>query len=135
MPENTQKYTNHTEEEIDIYLKKVKKCIKRGKFIVLNTDKRHENQEFIKKYSINSKKQKDMLLLLDTKDFCYSADNYDNTKERLYIFAKEYELDCWGIKNNVLVYIKIALKEADFVVVISFHKPNRKIKKFCTRRL
>ena len=49
MPENTQKYTNHTEEEINIYLKQVKKCIKRGKFRVLDTDKRKENQEFIKK--------------------------------------------------------------------------------------
>ena len=129
MPENTQKHIDHTEEEIDIYLKQVKKCIKRGKFKVLNTDKRKENQEFIKKYRLNSKKLKEMLLAIDKEDFCYSADDYDNLGERLYIFAKEYELDYWGIKNNVLVYIKIALKENEFVVVISFHEPQKRIKK------
>lgn len=129
MPENTQKHINHTEEEIDIYLKEVKKCIKRGRFRVLDTANRQENQEFIKKYRLSEKRQKEMLLSLETLDFCYSADDYDNPGERLYIFAKEYELDCWGIKSKVLVYIKMTLKKEDFVVVISLHEPNRKIKK------
>lgn len=76
MPENTQKYTDHTEEEIDGYLRKVKKCIKRGRFKVEDNDKRKENKEFIRKYRLNSRKQKEMLLAIETTDFCYSADDY-----------------------------------------------------------
>lgn len=129
MPENTQKHVNHTQEEIEEYLKQVKKFIKRGKFKVLDTAKRQENQEFIKKYRISTKKSKEMLLALDVLDFCYSADDYDKTGERLYIFTKEYELDSWGIKSKILVYIKMVLKREEFVVVISFHEPNKKIKK------
>lgn len=128
MPENTQKYTNHTKEEIDAYLREVKKCIKRGRFKVEDNDKRKENKEFIRKYRLNSRKQKEMLLAIETIDFCYSADDY-KTGKRLYFFTKEYELDDWGIKCNVLVYIKIELKENDFVVVISFHEPRKRIKK------
>jgi len=70
-----------------------------------------------------------MILFINTLDFCYSVDDYIDNNERLYIFAKEYELDNWGIKNKVLVYIKIALKNNDFVVIISFHEANKKIEK------
>lgn len=64
MPENTQKYTNHTKEEIDAYLREVKKCIRRGRFKIEDNDKRKENKEFIRKYRLNSRKQKEMLLAI-----------------------------------------------------------------------
>lgn len=129
MPEDTKKYENHTKEEIEKYLEEVKKCVIKGNFIIPNTDNRKENQEFIKKYKLTSKKQKEMILKIDALDFCYSVDNYKDVSERLYVFAKEYELDNWGIKNKVLVYIKTVLKDNNFVVVISFHEPNKKIKR------
>ena len=129
MPKNTQKYVNHTVEEIEEYLKMVKKCISKGNFFIPNTSKRKENQQFIEKYRLNTRKQKEMLLSIEALDFCYSVDDYENHNERLYIFAKEYELDNWGIKEKILVYIKIVLKNSNLVVVISFHKVNKKIKK------
>ena len=70
-----------------------------------------------------------MLIKLETNDFCYSADNYNNPQERLYFFGREYELDNWWTIENVEVYIKIARKEKDFIVVVSFHELEKKIKK------
>lgn len=128
MEKITQKYTNHTEEEIEAFLLIIRKQINMGKFIVLNSKSREKNKIFIEEYRLNSNKQRQMVLALETKDFCYSVDDYNNA-ERLYIFCKEYELDNWGIIQKIDVYIKIALKKDDFVVVISFHEPERKIKK------
>ena len=70
-----------------------------------------------------------MLIELEANDFCYSADNYNDPQERLYFFCREYELDNWGTIENVEVYIKIARKQDDFIVVVSFHKPEKNIKK------
>ena len=129
MQNDTSKYTNHTKEEIEEYLKIVKKSVNADKFIVCSTEKNEKNREFIFKYGLTKNKQKKMLIQLEANDFCYSADNYRNPQERLYIFCKEYELNNWGIIENVEVYIKIARKQDDFVVVISFHKPEKSIKK------
>ena len=129
MSEKTKKYTNHNKEEIEEYLSIVKKQVNRGKYIVLNNGKRESNKKFIEEYRLNSNKQKQMILLLEVADFCYSVDNYNYPEERLYVFCKEYELDNWGIIEKVEVYIKITLKENNFVVIISFHKPEKKIKK------
>lgn len=125
--EETNKYTNHSIEEIDLYLKKIKEQIEKENFIVPVTDKRAENRDFVNTYNLNKKKQKEMLMTLESTDFCYSADDYRNKTERHYIFAREYELDSWGNINNIQVYIKIVQKENNFVVVISFHEPNKKI--------
>lgn len=123
------KYLNHTKEEIDKYLEIVKTSVSKNKFTISVNSSRKENQEFIYKYHLNSNKQKEMILELESLDFCYSVDNYNNISERLYVFAREYELNNWGIINKILVYIKIALKDENFVVVISFHEPNKKINK------
>lgn len=96
MSNNTLKYTNHSIKEIDEYLDKVKRNVKVGKFIVCTTEKNNKNREFINEYKIDTNKQKQMLLELETKDFCYSADNYNNPQEKLYFFCREYELNNWG---------------------------------------
>jgi len=70
-----------------------------------------------------------MLIELETNDFCYSADNYNDSQERLYIFCKEYELNNWGTIEEIDVYIKIAVKYNDFIVIVSFHKPEKNIEK------
>lgn len=129
MSSNTQKYTNHTKEEIREYLKVVKNNVNSGKFIVPQTRKRNENRNFIEKYRLDSNKQRKMINDINIEDFCYSVDNYNDPKERLYIFNKEYELDNWGIIENVDVYIKIVIKENKFIVVVSFHEPKKKINK------
>lgn len=48
--------------------------------------------------------------------------------ERLFIFAKEYELDNWGNYEKVNVYIKMKiekLEKEDYSVIISFHPANK----------
>lgn len=129
MVNDTLKYTNHTKEEIEEYLKIVRKSVKADKFILCTTQKNEKNTKFIETYKLNKNKQKQMLIKLETNDFCYSADNYNNPKERLYFFCREYELNNWGTIENVQVYIKIAIKQDDFVVVVSFHKPEKNIER------
>lgn len=129
MQESTKKYTNHTKEKIEEYLKAVKECVSANNFRVCATSKNNKNIQFIEKYRLNSKKQKQMLLELETTDFCYSVDNYNDQNERLYIFDRIYELDNWGTIKSVEVYIKIAKKKDDFIVVVSFHEPEKNIKK------
>ena len=126
---DTLKYTNHTKKEIIEYLKNVKNSISKNNFIVCKTQKNEKNKKFIEKYKCDSNKQKQMLLELNENDFCYSVDNYNNPKERLYIFCREYELNEWGTLRKVEVYIKIAVKSDSFTVIISFHEPEKKIKK------
>ena len=126
---DTSKYTNHTKEEIDEYLKIIKKSVNSGKFIVCTTQKNEKNRKFVETYKLNKNKQKQMLMELEVKDFCYSADNYNEPQERLYFFCREYELNNWGTIEKVEVYIKIARKQNDFIVIVSFHKPEKDIKK------
>ena len=126
---DTSKYTDHTKEEIEEYLKIVKKSVDDGRFIVCTTPKNEKNRNFIEKYKLNKNMQKEMLKELEVNDFCYSADDYNNPQERLYFFCREYELNNWGTIENVEVYIKIARKQNDFMVVVSFHKPEKNIKK------
>ena len=129
MLNNTFKYINHTKEEIEEYLRKVKECINVGKFVVCTTVKNEKNRKFIERYNLNSNKQKEMLVELEVKDFCYSVDNYNNPNEKLYIFCREYELNNWGIIENVDVYIKVVIKQNNFIVIISFHKLEKNIKR------
>ena len=129
MTNDTSKYTNHTKEEIEEYLEVVKKSVAADKFTVCTNEKNKKNRDFIFEYRLTGNKQKQMLMNLEAIDFCYSADNYKNPQERLYFFCREYEIDNWGTLENVEVYIKIARKQDDFIVVVSFHKPEKSIKK------
>lgn len=129
MNKNTYVNTNYTKEEIEEYLKTFKQLVQKGKFYIPNTEKKIKNKKFIEKYKLTSKQQKLMLLELEATDFCYSVEDDDNENEILYIFAKEYELNNWGIKEQVLVYIKIVIKQENYTVIISFHEPEKKIKK------
>lgn len=129
MSVDTTKYTNHKKEEIEEYLKIVRKSVSADKFIVCTTQKNEKNRRFVERYKLNKNKQKQMLIELEANDFCYSADNYNNPQERLYFFSREYELNDWGTIENAQVYIKIARKQDDFIVVVSFHKPEKNIEK------
>lgn len=129
MSVNTSKHTDHTKEEIEEYLKIVKKSVNCGRFIVCTTSKNEKNRRFVEMYKLNKNKQKQMLIELEANDFCYSADNYNDPQERLYFFCREYELNNWGTIENVEVYIKIARKQDDLIVVVSFHKPEKNIEK------
>ena len=62
MSVDTSKYTNHTKEEIEEYLKIVKKSVNNGRFIVCTTPKNEKNRRFIEAYKLNKNKQKQMLI-------------------------------------------------------------------------
>ena len=126
---NTAKHVNHTREEIDKYLKIVKNSIKRDKFIICTTNKNIKNRKFIEKYKLDKNKIKEMMMQLRVNDFCYSADDYNNPSERLYIFCREYELNNWGTIEKAKVYIKLSKKKEDLIVIISFHKTEKEIKR------
>lgn len=123
------KYLNNTKQEIGEFLGKFKVLVKNKKFIIPQNDKRLDNRKFIQKYHLNLKKQMQMLLEIQVTDFCYSVDSDKNSGERLYIFLKDYTLDNWGILESVLVYIKIVIKPENYTVIISFHEPQKSIKK------
>jgi len=127
MAKNTYINTEHTREEIENYLKRFRQLVQKGKFYIPET--KPKNKEFIEKYKLTTKKRRKMLLELEATDFCYSIKDDDNENEILYIFAKEYELDNWGNLESVLVYIKIVIKEGNYTVIISFHEPEKNIKK------
>lgn len=129
MSDNTKKHISHTKEEITEILDVVRKNVLKDNFIICATSKNYKNVEFIKKYNLHNNKQKEILLELNVCDFCYSVDNYKNPKERLYIFYRKYELNSWGEINEVDIYIKIAIKFDECIVVISFHEPEKKLKK------
>lgn len=131
---NTGKHTDLTPEEIKIYLSKLTKAIIENKYIISKQNNRKENVDFIEDYSINTKKEKEILLGLQFDDFCYAASNTNEGYEHevLYIFCKCQELDFWGTLENVDIYIKINMTQTwkgdDYVIVISFHKRNKPIK-------
>jgi hypothetical protein len=130
----TQKYTNFTSKEIDEYLEKIKKCVRENKYSISLNGNRNENKEFIEDYRIDTKKEKEILLSLTHKNFCYAVDNtnpkYPN--EKLYVFSTRCQLENWGLIESVNIYIKtnkLRVKSGeDIVIVISMHKLKRAIK-------
>lgn len=129
MQNKPKKYLNNTRQEIGEFLEKFKALVKNRKFIIPQNNKRIDNRQFMQKYHLNLKKQIQMLLEIQASDFCYSVDNDKDSSERLYVFLKEYYLDNWGIIEKVVVYIKIVIKIEDYTVIISFHEPQKSIKK------
>lgn len=125
------KYFDFTEDNIKQYLDLIKKLILCGQYII---SKRDENDAFVFEYRIDTAKEKEILLNLHYKDFCYAAANYkpEYAHERLYVFCKEYELDHWGNSEEVLIYIKTNITQSrsgnDYMIIISFHKLNNPIK-------
>lgn len=129
MQKHMNKYLNFTKEEIIKYVEKFKLLIKANRFKISDIN-REKNIEFINKYHLNTKNQKSMLLEIEVEDFCYAVDDY-NSKDILYIFSKEYELNYWGEYQKIPVYIKINIKklrDGEYVLIVSFHEREKNIK-------
>ena len=129
MLKKPKKHLDNTKQEIGGFLERFKTLVKNKKFIIPQNDKRMNNRRFIQKYHLKLKKQIEMLLEIQVTDFCYSVDNDKDSNERLYIFFFFFDLDNWGILEKVSVYIKIVIKPEDYTVIISFHEPQKSIKK------
>lgn len=124
---------NYTREEIDEVLEKIKNCVSNNKYTIALNKNRQENIDFINEYQIRSDKQKNILLQLQTEDFCHTL---QNTKigyeyEILYVFVPQVQLfRADGIEETVDVYTKfniIDMPNGSRTVVISFHKRNKPI--------
>lgn len=128
MPKSTTKHLNYTKKKIKHYIEILKTLIRLDRFKISDIN-RDKNLHFINEYHLTPKKQKEMLNNLEVEDFCYAVDDY-NSKDRLYIFSKDYELDNWGIYKTVSVYIKIninKIKNAEYALIISFHEREKNI--------
>jgi len=109
---------NYTREQIDVILAMIQDCVREGRF---------------NEYNLNSRRQKEILLKIQTEDFCHSL---QNTKigfehEVLYVFCPQIMLFNFdGIEELVDIYTKFNLIDSESgkrVVVISFHKRNKPI--------
>lgn len=120
-------------DDIKKYLSQFRKAILDGKYSISKNENRQENLDFIEDYKINSKKEKEILLGIQYDDFCYAVDNEKEefAHEKLYIFCKRQELDCWGTLELVDIYIKVNMIKTrrgdDFTIIVSLHKRNKSI--------
>lgn len=127
------KYTDFSPSEIEDCLDNVRQHVQKDRYAIAKNANRQENIDFIEDYKIDTQKEKDILLSLTYKDFCYAVDNKKEaySHEILYIFCKQKELDYWGSLEVVDIYIKINITEISdgyFMYIVSFHKRNKAIK-------
>ena len=103
-------------------------CVRESRFIISKNENRQENIDFLNEYNLSSRRQKEILLKIQTEDFCHSL---QNTKigfehEVLYVFCPQVMLFNFdGIEELVDIYTKFNLIDNDnkkLVLVISFHK-------------
>lgn len=132
--QNPKKLFDFTPDEIKDYLEDFRKCVLEGRYTISINRNRRENMKFIEDYKINTGKEREILLGIQFDDFCYAVenDNKEYPNEVLYIFCKRHELDFWGLREKVEIYIKvnmIRLGKGDlYSYVVSFHKRNFGIK-------
>jgi hypothetical protein len=121
--------------EIASYLENVRRLIRHKRYSIAMNQKRVENKRFIAKHMLTPMKIKEMLLSLETNDFCYVLDNTNPgfEHERLYVFAKDWKFEeIQDNVENVQIYIKFnVLYQGDHeqLVVISFHETDRPMKR------
>lgn len=124
---------NHTREQIDAILDKIKDCVVNNKYTIALNENRQENVDFINEYNIRSDKQKSILLQIRIEDFCHTL---QNTKigfeyEVLYVFVPQVQLfNADGGEETVDIYTKfnvIDMSKGSRTVVVSFHTPNKPI--------
>jgi len=131
----TQKYTDFTETEIEVYLIGFKQLVTGGAYSIELNENRTENVDFMEDYDLTVEKAKRILLSLEVLDFCYAVDNVKPqfAHEQLYIFCKEFDLDNRGDMEKVDIYIKSNItntRRGNRLFVVSFHKRNNPIS-FC----
>lgn len=65
--------TNYTLPEVTAILNRIKDCVRRGSFIVLDADGREDNAEFLNVYGLYTKRaQASFLLTIEPSDFCHA---------------------------------------------------------------
>ena len=68
---------NYTRDDVEAVLTRIKSCVEKGNYIISQNENRQENIDFINEYNIQSRKQKTILMQIQTGDFCHSLDSVD----------------------------------------------------------
>ena len=121
------KQTDFEPEEIQNYLARVRKFIEEDNYIIPVHENRQKNKRFMEDYKINTRREKEIITGLTYEDFCYAVNNEkeEYSHETLYVFCKELELNYFGEKKKVEVYLKFNLIDTEDnkeLIVISFHE-------------
>lgn len=123
----------YNKKDIEDYLDVMKNCVLNNKFTIEVNQNRLKNKKFIEEYNLKDRKQKEILLGIEAKDFCCTLKNrkpgYEH--ELLYLFCPRLKLfNILGEEAEVQIYIKFNLikyQDDKKTIVISFHEPERKI--------
>lgn len=124
---------NYTKEEVDVILQMIKHCVNDNRYKISQNQNRKENIQLIDDYRLDSKKQKDILLSIEVKDFSHSLNNINPGFEHeiLYVFCPQRNLfNVFGEEEFVDIYTKFNIIEYDnkrIVIAVSFHKRNKPI--------
>lgn len=124
---------NYSREQIVSVLTTIQDCVREGRYIISKNENRQENIDFINEYNLSSRRQKDILLKIEPKDFCHSLQNTNIGFEHevLYVFCPQVILFNFdGVDELVDIYTKfnlIDINEGKRAIVISFHKRNKPI--------
>lgn len=128
--------TNYSKAAIGAYLRRVKSCIKAGRFVVLDNEDgsrpgRQKNLDFMNKFGLYTKEsQMNLLLGVDVEDFCHSVRSSDG--RHLYVFCIQRLLYKTGSGTcSVQIYIKHDCPEGNDPtdVVVSMHELEKPIEK------
>lgn len=119
-------------QDIDAYLHDVKEAVQEGRFrLDLNT-RRQYNRNLFLEYLLDMQMVEKILLSLSPWDFSEAVQNRHEgfEDEMLYIFGKTVRLiqRFREREENVLLYIKINKLTEGFVIIISFHRQQKRLK-------
>ena len=119
-------------QDIDAYLHDVKEAVQEGRFrLDLNT-RRQYNRNLFLEYLLDMQMVEKILLSLSPWDFSEAVQNRHEgfEDEMLYIFGKTVRLiqRFREREENVPLYIKINKLTEGFVIIISFHRQQKRLK-------
>lgn len=123
----------YTKEEVAAILQRIKECVRSGRYTIAKNENRQENLELIREYNLTSEKQRQILLQIETEDFCYSLQNTNigYEYETLYVFCPQVMLFNLDSEEKLVdIYTKfniIDMERGNRVVVISFHERHKPI--------
>lgn len=123
----------YTKEEVAAILQRIKECVRSGRYTIAKNENRQENLELIREYNLTSEKQRQILLQIETEDFCYSLQNTNigYEYETLYVFCPQVTLFNLDSEEKLVdIYTKfniIDMERGNRVVVISFHERHKPI--------
>jgi hypothetical protein len=123
----------YTKEEVAAILQRIKECVRSGRYTIAKNENLQENLELIREYNLTSEKQRQILLQIETEDFCYSLQNTNigYEYETLYVFCPQVMLFNLDSEEKLVdIYTKfniIDMERGNRVVVISFHERHKPI--------